>query len=251
MRLCVPIPCFFGKTDFCDAIRQVAALGFDAVETYDWKSLDIPAVKKTLEDTGVELLSICTTEFRLTDPLCRDAFVAGVRESCEAARCLGVKHMITQVGQDTGAPREEQHASIVLGLSAAAPVLTQYGVTLMIEPLNTLVNHPGYYLWSAGEAFDIVKEVGSPFVKVVYDIYHQQVSEGNISPTVTANLPHVAHLHAAGHPGRNELQFGESDYGNIIRAVDAAGYGGAMGLEYRPLLDPIESLKEARLRFGV
>ena len=251
MRLCVPIPCFFGNTDFCAAIRTVRALGFDAVETYDWKCLDIPAVAKTLKDTGVELLSICTTEFRLTDPAYRDAFVEGVRESCEAAARLGAKRMITQVGQDTGAPRREQHASIVEGLILAAPVLAEYGVTLMIEPLNTLVNHPGYYLWSAGEAFDIVKEVNSPFVKVVYDIYHQQVSEGNIIPTVTENLPHIAHLHAAGHPGRNELQFGESDYGNIIRAVDAAGYGGAMGLEYRPLLDPIESLKEARLRFGV
>lgn len=251
MRLCVPIPCFFGSGDFCDAIRTVRALGFDAVETYDWKTLDIPAVKATLDEEGVELISICTTEFRLTDPLWRDAFVEGVKESCEAARRLGAKRMITQVGQDTGAPREAQHASIVQGLKAAVPLLEAAGVTLMIEPLNTLVNHPGYYLWSAGEAFDIVREVDSPFVKVVYDIYHQQVSEGNIIPTVTENLPHIAHLHGAGHPGRNELQFGESDYANILAAVDRAGYTGALGLEYRPLLDPIESLKEARLRFGV
>ena len=250
MRLCVPIPCFFGSGDFCDAIRTVRSLGFDAVETYDWKTLDIPAVKATLDEEGVELLSICTTEFRLTDPTFREAFVEGVRESCEAAVRLGAKRMITQVGQDTGAPREAQHASIVAGLGAAVPVLEAAGVILMIEPLNTLVNHPGYYLWSAGEAFDMVKEVNSPFVKVVYDIYHQQVSEGNIIPTLTANLPYIAHLHAAGHPGRNELQFGESDYANIIRAADRAGYTGAMGLEYRPLLDPIESLTRARLLYG-
>ena len=250
MRLCVPIPCFFGKTDFCDAIRTVRSLGFDAVETYDWKTLDIPAVRKTLEETGVELLSICTTEFRLTNPLYRDAFVEGVRESCEAAHRLGAKRMITQVGQDTGAPRREQHDSIVRGLQAAAPILGKWGITLMIEPLNTLVNHPGYYLWSAKEAFAIIDEVASPFVKVVYDIYHQQVSEGNIIPSITENLLKIAHLHAAGHPGRNELQFGESDYGNILKAVDAAGYTGAMGLEYRPLLDPMESLREARRRYG-
>ena len=120
----------------------------------------------------------------------------------------------------------------------------------MIEPLNTYVNHPGYYLWSSLEGFQIVREVGSEFVKVVYDIYHQQVMEGNIIPTVTGNLACIAHLHAAGHPGRNELQYGESDYGVIFAAIDKAGYTGACGLEYSPLLDPVESLKIAKERYG-
>ena len=66
MRLCVAIPCFFGGKDFCEAIRTVASLGYDAAETYNWKSLDLDAVRKALDETGVELLSICTTEFNLT-----------------------------------------------------------------------------------------------------------------------------------------------------------------------------------------
>jgi len=250
MRLCVAIPCFFGNTDFCDAIRTVAALGYDAVETYKWQTLDIDAVKRTLDEEGVELLSICTTEFRLTDPQYRDAFIEGVRMSCEAARRLGAKRMITQVGADTGAPREEQHASIVAGLRAVAPILRDNGITLMIEPLNVLVNHKGYYLPYAEEAFEIIREVDSPFVKVIYDIYHQQVSEGNIIPTVLGNLEHIAHLHGAGHPGRHEMQSGESNYRVIIDRIDEAGYTGALGLEYSPLLDPIESLKKAKELFG-
>ncbi len=250
MRLCVPIPCFFKGVDFCDAIRAVASLGYDAVETYKWKDLDLDAVKQTLDECGVELLSICTTEFRLTDPEYREAFVAGVRESCAAARKLGAKRMITQVGGDTGAPREEQHASIVAGLRAAAPILEEHGITLMIEPLNVLVNHKGYYLPYSAEAFEIIREVDSPNVKVVYDVYHQQISEGNIIPTATENLEHIAHLHAAGHPGRHELQFGESDYRNIIDAIDKAGYKGAIGLEYSPLLAPLESLRLAKELYG-
>lgn len=242
MRFCVAIPCFF-KGDFCDALRQIAALGYDAAETYDWTKLDLAAVKRTLRETGVELLSMCTTEFRLTDPACRALWLDGLRESCAAAEKLGVRRLITQVGQDTGAPREVQHASIADGLRAAVPILEQYGVTVMIEPLNTYVNHPGYYLWSSAEAFSIVREVNHPLVRVVYDIYHQQVMEGNIIPSVTGNLDCIAHLHAAGHPGRHELQDGENDYRNIIKAVDAAGYRGAMGLEYNPRLDPIESLR--------
>ena len=250
MRLCVAIPCFFGETDFCEAIRKVAALGYDAAETYSWKHLDLDAVRRTLDETGVELLSICTTEFNLTDPAFREKWVAGIEETCAAARKLGVKRLITQVGADTGKPREEQHASIVAGLRAGAPILEKYGVTCMIEPLNTLVNHKGYYLWSAVEAFEIVREVESPCVKVIFDIYHQQVMEGNIIPNVTENLDCIAHLHGAGHPGRNELQLGENNYHVIISAIEKAGYTGALGLEYKPLTDPVESLAEAKRLFG-
>jgi hydroxypyruvate isomerase len=250
MRLCVAIPCFFKNVDFCDALRQVAALGYDAAETYNWKSLDLDRVHATLDETGVELLSICTTEFNLTDPAFREKWVAGIEETCAAARKLGVKRLITQVGADTGKPREEQHASIVAGLRAGAPILEKYGVTCMIEPLNTLVNHKGYYLWSAVEAFEIVREVESPCVKVIFDIYHQQVMEGNIIPNVTENLDCISHLHGAGHPGRNELQFGENNYHVIISAIEKAGYTGALGLEYKPLTDPVESLAEAKRLFG-
>ena len=250
MRLCVPIPCFFGDMDFCEGLRRVKALGYDAAETYNWKGLDFDAVRRTCEETGVELLSMCTSEFRMTDPTFRQAWLDGLEESCQAANRMGVKRLITQVGQDTGAPREQQHAAIVETLNLARPILEKSGVTIMLEPLNTLVNHPGYYLWSAVEGFEIIREVNHPLVKLVYDIYHQQVMEGNIIPNITKNLDCNAHLHSAGHPGRNELQYGENDYKVIFAAVDKAGYTGACGLEYRPLMDPEESLREAMRLYG-
>ena len=74
--------------------------------------------------------------------------------------------------------------------------------------------------------------------------------EGNIIPSITKNLDLIAHLHGAGHPGRHEMQNGESNYRFIIDAVDAAGYTGAIGLEYSPLMDPVESLREAKRLFG-
>ncbi len=250
MRLCVPVPCFFRGVDFCDAIRKIGELGFDAAETYNWKNLDLKAVAKACQDSGVELLSMCTTEFKMTDPAYRQAWLDGLKESCEAANIVGATKLITQVGQDTGAPRELQHAAIVETLKQATPILEQHKVTIMIEPLNTYVNHPGYYLWSSIEGFDIVREVNNPYVKVVYDIYHQQVMEGNIIPNVTKNLDCIAHLHSAGHPGRHELQFGENDYKVIFEAIDKTEYSGACGLEYGPLLDPIESLKIAKELYG-
>ena len=250
MRLCVPVPCFYGKTDFSEAIRKIGALGFDAAETYNWKNIDLNKTYKACKESGVELLSMCVTEFRMTDPRCRDAWLDGLRESCEAAARLNVRMLITQVGQDTGAPRETQHAEVVETLKQATPILEKYGVTVMPEPLNTYVNHPGYYLWSSREGFDIIREVGHPNVKLVYDIYHQQVMEGNIIPSVTDNLDCIAHLHSAGHPGRHELQYGENDYRVIFDAIDKAGYKGACGLEYVPLLDPTESLIRAKELYG-
>lgn len=242
MRLCVPIPCFFGNTDFCEAIRKVKSLGYDAIETYDWKQLDLERVRATLLECEVELISMCTTEFRMTSPEYREAWLDGLRESCVAANKLGAKKLITQAGQDTGAPRAEQHRAIVETLRAARPILEKYGVTIMLEPLNTYVDHKGHYLWSSKEGFEIIREVDHENVKLIYDIYHQQIMEGNIIPSITENLDCIAHLHAAGHPGRNELQLGETDYNVVFAAVDKAGYTGACGLEYHPTLDPAESL---------
>ena len=236
--------------DFCDAVKTVKKLGFDAVETYNWRNLDLDKVRETCQETGVELLSMCTTEFNMTDPQRRKAWLDGLAISCEAANRVGAKKLITQVGQDTGAERQVQHDSIVAALTEAKPILESTGVTIMIEPLNTYVNHPGYYLWSSAEAFEIIRQVDNPFVKVVYDIYHQQVMEGNIIPSVTGNLDCIAHLHSAGHPGRHELQYGENDYKVIFAAVDKAGYQGACGLEYNPLMPPEESLKEFLRIYG-
>ncbi len=250
MRLCVAVPCFYGKTDFAEAIRKIGALGYDAAETYNWKNLNFKEVSAACRESGVELISMCTTEFRMTDSAYREAWLTGLTESCEAAARLGVKKLITQVGQDTGAPRELQHAAIVETLKQATPILEKYGVTVMPEPLNTYVNHPGYYLWSSAEAFQIVGEVNHPNVKIVYDIYHQQVMEGNIIPNVVNNLDCIAHLHSAGHPGRHELWYGETDYKVVFDAIDKAGYKGACGLEYKPLMESTESLIKAKELYG-
>ena len=246
MRICIPVPCFFGKMDFCEAIAKIAQLGFDAAETYNWKSLDLDSVRNACEQSGVELLSMCTTEFNMTNPAKREDWLNGLKESCAAAKRVGASKLITQVGADTGEERARQHDSIVAALKQAKPLLEDSGVTIMIEPLNIYVNHPGYYLWSSREAFEIIHEVDHPLVKVVYDIYHQQVMEGNIIPSITQNLDCIAHLHSAGHPGRHELQFGENDYKVIFAAVNKAGYTGACGLEYGPTMDSVESLKEFR-----
>lgn len=250
MRLCVAIPCFFGGMDFCEALTLSAELGFDAAETYNWKNLNFDRVKFTCNNAGIELMSMCTSDFRATVPEARNEYLAALRESCEAANKMGVKRLITQSGPDTGDERNIQHQNLVTTLKEAKPILEHYGVTLMLEPLNTYVNHPDTYLWSSAEGIDIIKEVESPNVKLIYDIYHQQIMEGNIIPNIVNNLQYIEHLHSAGSDGRHELWLGENNFAYIFDAVDKAGYEGACGLEYSPTLSPVDSLKQAMQKYG-
>lgn len=250
MKLCVALPCFFGDSDICGVIKKSKELGYGAVEIYKWEHLDLDAVAAALKESGTEMLSMCTTEWRMTSPEHRRLWIDGLKASCSAAARLGVKRLITQVGNDTGAPRNVQHASIVAALKDARPILESSGITVMIEPLNTRVDHPGYYLSSAYEGFDIIKEVNHPNVKLIYDIYHQQITEGNILPSIIGNMELIAHLHCAAHPGRIEPWLGENDYKFIFSKLDAAGYNGACGLEYHPTLPAEESLRQAMLIYG-
>jgi hydroxypyruvate isomerase len=181
----------------------------------------------------------------LVDPATRAAYLTGLQESLVAARQLNCRTLISQVGDAReGVSREEQHACLVEGLRQAAPLLEAADVTLVIEPLNELVDHAGYYLIRSDEAFAIVDQVGSPRVKVVFDIYHQQISEGHLIHNLTANIDKIAHFHAAGNPGRHELSVGEIDYPSVFAAIQATGYDGYVALEYWPTRDPAEGLRE-------
>lgn len=250
MRLSVCIPMFFKNLPLPEAIRKTAELGYDACEA--WRvadDTDLEAVAAVCKEYGVEFAAICTDCFDCTGGD-EEAYVAGVRSAAAKAKILGAKMLISQVGKDTGAPAAEQHANIVKCLKAALPVLEETGLTIVIEPLNTLVNHQGYYLWSSIEGFKIVQDVDHPQVKVLYDIYHQQVMEGNLIANITENLQWIGHLHSAGCPGRHELNNGEINYATVFAAVDAAGYQGICALEYKPLLPPEESLALTKKLYG-
>ena len=113
-----------------------------------------------------------------------------------------------------------------------------------------LVDHAGYYLVRSDEAFAVIDEVASSHVKVVFDIYHQQISEGHLIHNITANIDKIAHFHAAGNPGRNELTIGEIHYPSVFQAILETGYDGFVALEYWPVEDPLAGLKQVAMLFG-
>ncbi len=236
---------FEGKpvTEACATVKNA---GINAIEFWGWWDRDLDALEAARFQNELALSACCTKFISLVDPSTRDDYLKGLEESIAAANKLGTKTLISQVGDfRPGVSREEQHQCLVDGLKLAAPMLEAGNVTLVIEPLNDQVDHKGYYLVRSDEAFEIIDQVASSKVKVVFDIYHQQISEGHLIHNITANIDKIGHFHAAGNPGRHELQRGEINYPEIFKAIQQTDYEGYVGLEYWPMDDqPVESLSE-------
>ena len=234
MTISVCIDAVLPGDDHAQKIQQLKKIGISAFEFWSWWDKDIDAIKKAMDQTGLKLAALCTHFISLTNPASREKYIEGLKASIDAAQKLGCKTLISQLGDDTGAARNLQHTSIVEGLKACLPVLEQTDITLVIEPLNTLIDHKGYYLWQSSEGFEIVRKLGSPNIRLLYDIYHQQIMEGNIVNNITANIDLIGHFHAAGLPGRGPLDESELDYRYIFDKIDKAGYTKYIGFEYFP-----------------
>jgi len=233
------------RLDSEQALSIVFEAGLGAFEFWSWWDKDLDALLAARATYDLEISACCTKFISLVDLATRDNYLAGLNESIAAARRLNCKTLISQVGDSRErVERAEQHRRLVDGLKDAAPDLEAAGITLVIEPLNELVDHAGYYLIRSDEAFEIIDEVGSPNVKVVFDIYHQQISEGHLIHNITTNIDKIGHFHAAGNPGRHELTKGEIHYPAVFEAIQSTDFEGFVGLEYWPVMDPAIGLRE-------
>ena len=208
-----------------EACAAVKGAGISAIEFWAWWDKDLAALKAAVQDNDLTISACCTKFISLVDPALRDDYLEGLSDSIAVAKDLGATTLISQVGDfREGVSRGQQHQSLVDGLRAAAPMLEAAGITLVIEPLNELVDHAGYYLVRSDEAFKIIDEVASANVKVIFDIYHQQISEGHLIRNITENIDKIGHFHAAGNPGRHELQRGEINYREVFAAIQKTSF---------------------------
>ena len=232
----------YDNDPFVERIHRAADAGADAIEFWDWRQKDLNAIEAAANEAGIPIVG-CTAGGVLTDPNAADTAVETIRESIVTATDLGCPTLIVTTGPDQeGMDRETQHENIVTVLSRVAPDAEEAGVTLVVEPLNTLIDHPKYYLRTASEGFEIVNEVGSANVRLLYDVYHQQVTEGNIIATITENVEKIGHIHIADVPGRHEPGTGELNWNNVLEAIDATSYDGYVGCEFSPTGDPDEAM---------
>ncbi len=223
--------------DFADRIRLAARAGFDAFEFWHWTNKDIGKIEAAMGETGLALASfVAEPMISLTDRANHAAFLEGLRRSAELARRLGAKRLIAQAGDDrAGVGHADQRAALTECLVKASNILRGSGVTIGLEPLNTRIDHVGYFLSSTIEGLDIIDEVASPNVKIVYDIYHSAVMDEKTAEVLKGRVDRVAHVHVADHPGRNQPGTGAVDLRERLNWIFGSGYDGFVGLEYRPV----------------
>ncbi|KYH40552.1 MAG: Hydroxypyruvate isomerase [Candidatus Bathyarchaeota archaeon B63] len=246
VRFSVCIEMIFRELPFPERIDAVAEAGYPAFEFWGWRKKNLDEILERKRRNGLDVaIFILEHDGRLVDYSTRNRFMDGLRDSIEAAHKLECPTLLVLVGSEIpDVPRSKQHRSIVNCLREAAGIAEDANVTLAVEPLNILVDHKGYYLYSSREGFEIVREVNSPNVKLLYDIYHQQIMEGNLIDTITKNIDLIAHFHVADVPGRHEPGTGEINYLNVLRSIDEAGYEGYVGLEFRPLTSSEDALRK-------
>ncbi len=183
----------------------------------------------------VRLSAFCPSFFVLNDPARQEEYIASLRRALALAQELSCPALITQVGQDTGAPRAQQHAAILSGLRRAAPLLEAANVTLLVEPLNDVKDHKGYYLTDSLEGFALVEEAGSPRVRLLYDVYHQLHMGEDVLSRIEAHLPLIGHFHIAGFPDRDEKLFGGGfDYRALFALLRERSVQVPVGVELFP-----------------
>jgi hydroxypyruvate isomerase len=246
VKLSVCIDMILTEIPFLERMERIKRLGYPAFEFWAWKNKDIEAILRKKSELGLEVATLMGSGWKhMNSEEARKAFVAEIRESIPVARKFGSKTLIVTTGfEDKRLPRADQRAGYVAALKAAAPYAEEAGITLVLEPLNTRVDHPMYYLHTAKEGFEIVDEVRSPAVKLLFDIYHHQIMEGNITEDITKNIASIAHFHVADVPGRHEPGTGEINYASVFRAIAATNYQGFVGLEYKPSRAAEETLSD-------
>ncbi len=224
-------------------LRESAAMGYDGVEMAE------PELWPQVREVG---LGIAThrghgwLEDGLNNPANHDRIEREIRENIALAQEWGCPVLICFSGNRHGASDEEGIAVTAAGLARVAHDAEAAGVTLAVELLNSRVDHPGYQCDHTSWGVQMIEQVNSPAVKLLYDVYHMQIMEGDVIRTIAAQHQHFAHYHVAGNPGRHEPDASqELNYPPIYRAIADAGFRGYVGMEFVPRGEPVAALRDA------
>jgi hydroxypyruvate isomerase len=264
ISLSVCIEPFFSRLPYRERIEKVAALGF---RTYEFwfhdKRFDGGALideQKSFDEIA-ELNAkhgLTTAGFVFNHPdggvraslieaKDRSRLLDNIEGMIALAKKIGCRGLISGSGnQVPGLARAKALECMTESLSAVAKVCQKHGITIFLEPFNTRVDHPDYFLDDPRVCAEVLKAVNNPSAKMLFDFYHMQIMSGNILSFVKENIGLIGHFHVAAVPGRREPDAGELAYPFILKEVDAMGYTGHFGLEYWPTIEPGESLLRTR-----
>jgi len=243
-KISLCIETVFPELPLYDRIKKAADAEYKAVEFWDTSSVDVKKMAAAAAAANVSIVGCTLSEPRVYQ-LDRQSgpVIANVKKSIDIAKELGVRNLIG-LSSDLEGKQDSQKNILIENLKRISDIAVKAGINILLEPLNSLVDHKGCYLDNSMVGFEIMKCVACPNIKLLYDIYHMQIMEGNLIANITPNIGLVGHFHSASVPGRNEPMLGETNYKVVLKKIDDLGYDRYVGLEYWPTYDHNKSIKD-------
>jgi hydroxypyruvate isomerase len=227
--------------DFCRAVAGMGLTAIDLLNEPEWQVVRDHGLICSMGNAGGGSIAN-----GLNVKANHDAIVKGLELNIPKAAAQKVPNVITFFGNRRGMADGEAIANCVEGLNRVKKVAEENGVTICVELLNSKVDHKDYHGDRTAFGVEVVKAVASPRVKLLYDIYHMQIMEGDIIRTIRDNKDHIAHFHTGGVPGRHELDATqELNWATVCKAIAETGFQGYLAHEFVPARDPLTSLREA------
>ncbi|MFS4492945.1 hydroxypyruvate isomerase family protein [Maribacter sp. 2308TA10-17] len=228
--------------DPIDQLNFMADQGFTAFEDNGMRTRQVSVQEKmaqTMQDRGIEMGVFVAHEIYWKEPnlasgdiAMRTEFLDYIKKAVDVAKRVNAKWMTVVPGHvDLRQSLGFQTAHVVESLKLASAVLEPHNLTMVLEPLN-FYNHPGLFLTGSPQAYEICKAVDSPSCKILFDIYHQQIQEGNLIPNMEAAWDEIAYIQIGDNPGRNEPTTGEINYNNVFKFIHEKGFNGVLGMEH-------------------
>jgi hydroxypyruvate isomerase len=244
---------------FEDRLAKVAEAGYSNVELVGeyakWDDAEFARANAARQRYGIRFDATAGLKHGVADPSTRDAFLSALRDALKPMETLECPAMIALSGNVVpGLSREEQHQSSIETLKRAAALVE--GREIQGQPVRLLLEcidpeeNPHYYLQSATEAIEIVRAVNHPQVQFLYDMFHEQIAEGNLIEKLDKNIDVIGLIHVADVPGRHEPGTGEINYANIFKKLVDLKYRRVVAMEFKPLGDAVASLRAAREMVG-
>lgn len=248
-KFAVNVEMWFGSLPFLERFKAARELGFQAVEFWGWRSKDVPGIARAARENGLRITQFTAWGFEpgLNNPAHHAAFVKAIEAACDVADDLSCELFTVVAGNNQpDMTTDEMQDHVVTGLRLAAPIAEERGKTMILEPMNGRVDHPGHCLYGSPAAIRICQAVDSPAVKINWDLYHMQISEGDLCGRLREGFEHVGYLQLADHPGRHEPGTGEIHYNRVLEEAWNLGYRGYVGLECRPRDDDASAAARVR-----
>ena len=246
MRYSYCIDMMFAEMDFYKRFEYAKKCGANAVEFWKWSNKDIVKVKEELvkNEISFSVFNIDCKDEKISYDLSRgilnagrkEEFILALKESIPVYKELNANGMIVLIGETLDIPYEEQIDNIVKCLKAAVPIIEKENITLLLEPLND-IDRKNYFLPRSKEVFEIIRKVNSSNIKILLDLYHEQLMAGNLMNTIKEKISHIGHIHVADVPGRHEPGTGEINYKGILECLKELNYENYVGFEFRSTID--------------